>query len=215
MDIKDIMVEQNFNAEWDDVIIDALKEGSISHAKVQKAIGGSYAKAGRLIDLAIQYGYFDNKQQAKIDVKEYEDMVANREKKDFYDIDPIVPESIVDFKYLRPSKENLNEYKKWLADGRFTLKDIEDTETFTSWDIREDCLQGDDLWYYLELFYWAMAYGIKQFPEEYTDDVNQLDMINREKYDIGFENWAIVLTVKETGEKIVLSNYGPPENDRE
>ena len=214
MEIKDIAVEPNFNDEWDTIILEALKEGCISHAKVQKAIGGSYAKAGMLIDHVIQYGYFDNNQQAKIDVKKYEDMVANREEKDFYDIDPIVPESIVDFKYLRPSKENLNEYKKWLADGRFTLKDIEDMEMFTSWDIREERLQGNDLWYYLELFYWAMAYGIKQFPEEYTDDVNKLDMINREKYGIDFENWAIVLTVKGTGEKIVLSNYGPPEGNK-
>ena len=74
MEIKDIAVEPNFNDEWDTIIVDALKEGGLSHAKVQKAIGGSYAKAGRLIDLAIQYGYFDNKQQAKIDVKEYEDI---------------------------------------------------------------------------------------------------------------------------------------------
>lgn len=102
--------------------------------------------------------------------------------------DELIPESIVDFKYLKPSKENLNEFKKWLEDGRFTLKDIEHTEMYTSWDIREDRLEGQDLWYYLELFYWAMAYGIHTFPEEYTDDVNNLDMLNREKYDISFEN---------------------------
>ena len=78
MDIKDIMVEQNFNAEQDTVIIDALKEGSISHAKVQKVLGSTYAKAGMLIDLAIQYGYFDDKQQARIDVKGYEKMIEKR-----------------------------------------------------------------------------------------------------------------------------------------
>lgn len=129
--------------------------------------------------------------------------------------DELIPESIVDFKYLKPSKENLNEFKKWLEDGRFTLKDIEHTEMYTSWDIREDRLEGQDLWYYLELFYWAMAYGIHTFPEEYTDDVKNLDMLNREKYDISFENWAIVLTIRATGEKIVLSTYGKPEEENE
>lgn len=74
--------------------------------------------------------------------------------------DELVPESIVDFKYLKPSEENLKEFKKWLENGRFTLKDIEHTEMYTSWDIREDRLEGQDLWYYLQLFYWAMAYGI-------------------------------------------------------
>lgn len=129
--------------------------------------------------------------------------------------DELIPESIVDFKYLKPSEENLKEFKKWLANGRFTLKDIEHTELYTSWDIREDRLEGQDLWYYLELFYWAMAYGIHTFPEEYTDDVKNLDMLNREKYDISFENWAIVLTIKATGEKIVLSTYGKPEEENE
>lgn len=78
MDIKDIMAEHNYNAEWDAIIIDALKEGSISHAKVQKVFGSTYAKAGMLIDLAIQYGYFDDKQQARIDIKDYEKMIEGR-----------------------------------------------------------------------------------------------------------------------------------------
>lgn len=39
MEIKDIVIEPNFNDEWDTIIIDALKEGYISHAKVQKAMG--------------------------------------------------------------------------------------------------------------------------------------------------------------------------------
>ena len=132
---------------------------------------------------------------------------------DVFDLSYDEIESIVDFKYLKPTEENLNKYKSWLQEGKFTLKDIENTELYTSWDIREDKLEGQDLWYYLELFYWAMAYGIKTFPEEYTADVNTLDMLNREKYDICFEDWKIILTKKQTCERIVLSNYGPPREE--
>ena len=58
--------------------MEALEDGCVSRAKVQRVLGGSYAKAAALIDLVIKYGYFDSNQKAKIDSNYYKKMMNKR-----------------------------------------------------------------------------------------------------------------------------------------
>lgn len=132
-------------------------------------------------------------------------------RRDNFELDPIDIETIVDYKYVRPCTDNLDAYIEELKKENFTMEQIEYLESTCSFDIWEEERKGIDLWYYLELFYWAMAYGIKTQPEEYPENVRHLDMWNREKYDIAYKGWAIVLMIKATGEEIILSNYGPKD----
>ncbi len=61
---------------WD--LENALQNGHISCARVQKQLGGEYISARMLIETTQEYGYFDEMQRNLISVEDYKAMVARR-----------------------------------------------------------------------------------------------------------------------------------------
>ena len=76
--LKDIAAEKNYIALWDEVIIDAIKYGVISHARVERLLNERYSRAARFIVKTIEYGYFDDWQHPLISVEEYQEMRVRR-----------------------------------------------------------------------------------------------------------------------------------------
>ena len=76
--LRDIAAEENYIPLWDEVIIDAIKYGVISHARVQKLLNEQYSRAARFIVKTIEYGYFDDWQHPLISVEEYQEMMVRR-----------------------------------------------------------------------------------------------------------------------------------------
>ena len=77
--LKDIAGEENYIPLWDEVIIDAIKYGVISHARVQKLLNEQYNRAARFIVKTIEYRYFDDWQHPLISVEEYQELIAKRD----------------------------------------------------------------------------------------------------------------------------------------
>ena len=77
--LKDIVLEEKYIPLWDEVIIDAIKYGVISHARVQKLLNEQYSRAARFIVKTIEYGYFDDWQHPLISVEEYQEIIAKRD----------------------------------------------------------------------------------------------------------------------------------------
>ena len=78
--LRDIAAEGNYIPLWDEVIIDAIKYGVISHARVQKMLNQRYSYAARFIEKTIEYGYFDSWQHPLISVADYKEVTARRVK---------------------------------------------------------------------------------------------------------------------------------------
>ena len=67
--LRDIAAEENYIPLWDEVIIDAIKYGVISHARVERLLNERYSRAARFIVKTIEYGYFDDWQHPLISVE--------------------------------------------------------------------------------------------------------------------------------------------------